>query len=133
MAHKNQPSGTKRNAKKMMTINDKLVIYLNDALAIENVAIPRLQQRIKEVSLPEAKEQLKHHLEETREQQSRLEQLISNLGGKATHEAALLPLPATPKSLANAMKQSVIEAEKQLIAAKEDVIIENAEIVCTIR
>ncbi|WP_228369328.1 hypothetical protein [Candidatus Nitrososphaera gargensis] len=61
------------------------------------------------------------------------EQLISNLGGKATHEAALLPLPATPKSLANAMKQSVIEAEKQLIAAKEDVIIENAEIVCTIR
>ncbi|WP_407637201.1 DUF892 family protein [Candidatus Nitrososphaera gargensis] len=54
-----------------MTINDKLVIYLNDALAIENVAIPRLQQRIKEVSLPEAKEQLKHHLEETREQQSR--------------------------------------------------------------
>lgn len=44
-----------------------------------------------------------------------------------------MPLPATPKSLANAMKQSVIEAEKQLIAAKEDVIIENAEIVCTIR
>lgn len=79
MAHKNQSSGTKRNAKKMMTINDKLVIYLNDALAIENAAIPRLQQRIKEVSLPEAKERLKHHLEETREQQSRLEQLISTL------------------------------------------------------
>lgn len=127
MARKNQ-SRTKRNSKKL-TINDKLVIYLNDALAIENAAIPRLQQRIKEASLPEAKEQLKHHLEETREQQGRLEQLISNLGGKPIHEAARLPLPAAPKGLTNAMKQSLTEAERQLVATKEDAIIENAEIV----
>ena len=128
MARKNQ-SRTKKNTKKELTLNDKLVIYLNDALAVENAAIPRLQQRIKEASLPEAKEQLKHHLEETKEQQDRLEQLISKLGGKATREAARLPIPTLPKGLANAMKQSITEAEQQLIAAKEDAIIENAEIV----
>ena len=98
-------------------------------MAVENAAISRLQQRIKEASLPEAKEQLKHHLEETKEQQDRLEQLISKLGGKATREAARLPIPTLPKGLANAMKQSITEAEQQLIAAKEDAIIENAEIV----
>jgi ferritin-like metal-binding protein YciE len=127
MPRKNQQR-TRKNTKQL-TINDKLVIYLNDALAIENAAISRLQQRIKQVSLPEAKEQLKHHLEETKEQQNRLEQLISNLGGKATREAARLDILTVPKGLAKAMKQSITDAEQQLIAAKEDAIIENAEIV----
>lgn len=119
---------SKRNAKQL-TINDKLVVYLNDALAVENAAIPRLQQRIREASLPEAKRQLEHHLEETREQRQRLEQLISSLGGKPTRQAARLPLPTVPKSVANVMKKSATGAEQQLMAAKEDAIIENSEIV----
>jgi ferritin-like metal-binding protein YciE len=124
MARKNQ-----FGLNKPLTVNDKLVLHLNDALAIENAAVSRLQQRIKEVLLPEAKEQLTHHLEETRDQQGRLEQLISSLGGKPTREAARLPLPAAPKRLSGAMKKSITEAERQLMAAKEDAIIENAEIV----
>jgi ferritin-like metal-binding protein YciE len=125
MARKNQNQSKQPD----QTVNEKLVIYLNDALAVENAAIPRLQERIKQVSLPEAKEQLKHHLEETREQQKRLEQLISKLGGKPTGDSAELPIPSPPKRLANTMDRSLTEAEEQLIAAKEDATIENAEIV----
>lgn len=125
MTRKNQS----RRSSRQLTTNDKLVVYLNGALAAENAAVPRLQQRIKQASLPEAKEQLKHHLEETQEQQKRLEQLITNLGGKPTREAARLPIPAEPKGLASAMKKSITGAEQQLIAAKEDAVIENAEIV----
>ena len=88
-----------------------------------------MQQRIKEAALPEAKEQLKYHLEQTKEQQVRLEQLISRLGGKPMREAARLPMPVAPRGLANTMKKSITEAEQQLLAAKEDAIIENAEII----
>jgi ferritin-like metal-binding protein YciE len=122
-------SHSKTSNKQKLTVNDKLIIFLNDALAIENAAEQRLQRRIKQVSLPEAKEQLKHHLEETKEQQDRLDNLISKLGGKPTKDAARLPLPEAPKRLQAAMKKSVTAAEQQLFAAKEDAIIENAEIV----
>jgi hypothetical protein len=37
------------------TINDKLILQLNNALAMENAAIERLKKRHKEASLPEAK------------------------------------------------------------------------------
>jgi len=125
MASKNR-SKTNNEA---LTINEKFVIYLNDALAIENAAIKRLQQRTKQASLSEAKDQLRHHLEETMEQQKRLKDLVSTLGGKATQDSAKLPLPAPPVRLTNIVKQSFTDAERELIAAKEDAIIENAEIV----
>jgi hypothetical protein len=35
--------------------NDKLILQLNNALAMENAAIERLKKRHKEASLPEAK------------------------------------------------------------------------------
>ena len=112
-----------------MTANDKLLLYLNDALAVENAAIPRLEQRIKESRLEDARAQLRHHLEETREQQRRLSQLIGELRGKPTREMAKLPIPQSPKSLSARLSRSMTEAEMQLKRAKEDSVIENAEIV----
>ena len=112
-----------------MTANDKLVLYLNEALAVENAAVPRIQSRIGDVQLESVKAQLQHHLEETKEQQSRLRQLISSLGGKPTADKAQLPAIAPPKSLAGAAKRSMTEAEQELKGAKEDAIIENAEVV----
>jgi ferritin-like metal-binding protein YciE len=38
----------------------------------------RLQSRIKQTRLQDSKQQMEHHLEETKEQQNRLRQLISN-------------------------------------------------------
>lgn len=121
-------SQTSKNAREM-TSSDKMTIYLNELLTIENAAVARLQSRIKETNMQEAKQQLKHHLEETKEQQERLRQLIIKLGGKPARNAAKLQLPTPPGNLAKSMRQSMTTAEQELKGAKEDAIIENAEVV----
>jgi ferritin-like metal-binding protein YciE len=126
--HKADGSG-KSQTHKELTQNDKMIIYLNEALAIENAAIPRLQARIKQVSIESAKAQLTHHLEETTEQQDRLRQLIVNLGGTPTRDKARLPIPEMPKRISNVANKSITSAEQELKSAKEDSIIENAEVV----
>jgi ferritin-like metal-binding protein YciE len=56
---------------------EKFALMFNAVLSMENAACKRLENRINEVSLPEAKQQLQHHLEETNEQQKRLQNLIT--------------------------------------------------------
>jgi hypothetical protein len=72
-------------------------------------------------------------LEETKKQQDRLKQLISGLGNgqksSATKDKAQLPIPTPPRSLTNMFGRMMTSAESELIAAKEDAIVENAEII----
>ena len=42
---------------------------------MENTAVERLQTQLKEVSLQDVKQQLQQHLDETTEQQKRLQQM----------------------------------------------------------
>ncbi|MFL6320037.1 MAG: ferritin-like domain-containing protein [Nitrososphaeraceae archaeon] len=123
---------TKRKAKKL-TPNQKLILHLNEALAIENAAVQRLQSRIKQTRMENVKQRLQAHLEETKGQQDRLKQLISDLGkgqkNAATKDKAQLPIPTPPKSLTNVSGRMMTSAESELIAAKEDAIVENAEII----
>lgn len=109
-------------------IKDKIILALNAALSMENAAIERLENRIGEASLPDAKHQLQHHLEETQGQQQKLQQLISTLGGTATQEKAGLPLPSFPQSIKQKMEQSLTKEEWELKSAEEDMIVESAEI-----
>jgi ferritin-like metal-binding protein YciE len=127
-ARKGTTSSKPRTHRKL-TLNDKMIVYLNEALSIENAAVPRLQSRIKETPLPAAKAQLRHHLEETREQQFRLRKLISNLGGRPVSEKARLPFAELPKRLAADSRVQMTAAEQELKSAKGDAIIENAEVV----
>ena len=114
---------------KNITFQDKLALYLNDALSLENAAIERLNSRIRQTRLQDSKVQLQHHLEETREQQNRLKQLISTLGGKPTADKGHLPIPSSSKSIENSLKKHMTDAEVELRGAKEDAILESAEIV----
>jgi ferritin-like metal-binding protein YciE len=121
---------TKKSQKlKNITFQDKLALYLNDALSLENAAIERLKSRIRQTRLQDSKVQLQHHLEETREQQNRLKQLISTLGGEPTRDKGHLPIPSSSKSLENSLKKHMTSAEVELRGAKEDAIVESAEIV----
>jgi ferritin-like metal-binding protein YciE len=121
---------TKKSQKlKNITFQDKLALYLNDALSIENAAIERLQSRIRQTRLQDSKVQLQHHLEETREQQNRLKQLIFTLGGNPTADKGHLPIPSSSKSIENSLKKHMTDAELELRGAKEDAIVESAEIV----
>jgi ferritin-like metal-binding protein YciE len=120
------------NRRNIMThhLNDKFILYLNTALAIENAAIERLQSRIKLTILEDAKQQLQHHLEETREQQDRLRQQITKLGGRPTQEKAKLPISSPPESIAKTMEntRTTSNEERELNESMQDTIIENAEV-----
>ena len=129
---KNVSTFTKRKGKRL-TPSQKLTLHLNEALAIENAAVQRLQSRIKQTRIENVKQRLQVHLEETKGQQNRLKQLISDLGNgqknAATKDKAQLPIPTSPKSLTNIFGRMMTSAESELKAAKEDAIIENAEII----
>jgi ferritin-like metal-binding protein YciE len=119
---------TSRQNAKRLTLEEKLAQYLNETLSFENAAVSRLQSRVKETQLEDAKQQLQQHLEVTKEQQNRLKQLIINLGARPTNDSGQLPILVPPRALANTLKKSMTSAEQQIKSAKEDLIIENAEI-----
>ncbi|MFL6411915.1 MAG: ferritin-like domain-containing protein [Nitrososphaeraceae archaeon] len=129
---RSRSTSTKRKEKRV-TANQKLVLHLNEALAIENAAVQRLQSRIKQARIESVKKRLQMHLEETKGQQDRLRQLISDLSNgqknAATRDKAQLPIPTPPKSLTNIVQRITTDAESELKAAKEDAIVENAEII----
>ena len=122
-------------------INSKLVEYLNEMLSVENAAIDRIQSRIEECPIQEAKSRLQQHLEETRGQQGRLQEIIAKYGGTPTSSKAHLSTPKPPSTelMKKTIKDTVksvtgdtnnpLPEEMELIRTKEDVILENAEII----
>ncbi len=72
--------------------NQKIIQYLNDALAMENASEERLQSRIQDSIVEDTRIQLQNHLEETRSQKERLKQIITGHGGEPTQAKAELPL-----------------------------------------
>ena len=68
-------------------------------------------------------------MQETRHQQKRLEEVITNLGEKPTEEKAGLPILTSPKSIVEEIEAKATKAECQLKFADQDAIIENAEAV----
>ena len=122
-------------------LKSKFVDYLNEILSAENAAIDRLQTRIQETPIQEAKQRLQQHLQETRGQQGRLEKLITDYDGSPTKSKADLPMlkpPATSMmkdTLKNTVKsmtkgtENPTAEETEIRNIKEDAIIENAEII----
>ena len=55
---------------------------LNLALSYENPTVDRLEKRLSESIVPEVKDRLRHHLEQTKEQQERIRERIKALGGR---------------------------------------------------
>ena len=99
-------------------------------LSIENAAIERLHARIQQSPLAEVREQLVQHLEETREQKSRLITLINRLGGEPTNERSDLFGYSLSKVLADAFKASATTPEEQELRTIEaDALIEHAEVI----
>ncbi len=126
---------------KQSGINSKLIEYLNEALSVENAAIDRIQSRIDECPIQETKSRLQQHLEETRGQQGRLQEIISRYGGTPTSYKAHLSTPKPPSTelMKKTIKDTVksvtgdtdnpLPEEMELIRTKEDAILENAEII----
>ena len=63
---------------------------LNLALSYENAAVDRLEKRLSESIVPEVKDRLRHHLEQTKEQQERIRERIKALGGSELRNGAYI-------------------------------------------
>ncbi len=68
--------------------NNKFIDHLNEVLSAENAAIERLERRILETLIQDSKKLLQQHLQEEKEQQRRLIDLISAHGKKPTDSKA---------------------------------------------
>jgi ferritin-like metal-binding protein YciE len=123
-------------------VKDKIIEHLNEMLSAENAAVDRLDSRIQECLLPEGKQQLQHHQDETRQHQERLRQIITDLGGSSTDSKADLPtlrLPAgmlakktltdMAKSITGGGDTNPLPEELELMRTKEDYGIEHVEII----
>lgn len=122
-------------------LNSKLVEFFNEKLSIENAAIDRLQKRIEECPIQEARQRLQQHLEETRGHQNRLKDIITKYGESPTDSKADLSTPKPPathlmkKALKDTFKSvtgdsdNPLPEEMELIRTKEDAILEHAEII----
>ncbi|HJT48427.1 MAG TPA: DUF892 family protein [Nitrososphaeraceae archaeon] len=112
--------------------NDVIAIAgLSLALSYENAAIDRLEKRLQESTVLEVKQKLKHHLQETREQQRRLSDRIKALGEgmEPITEKGRLPLPEPPESLKMMIENNSSDNEKEVWEALNDLIIERAEVI----
>ena len=128
MPRKPERNGSSYNDTSLPT-NPIAIAGLSLALSYENAAIDRLEKRLQESVVPEVKQKIKHHLQQTREQQRRLSDRIKSLGGgmEPIAEKGRLPLPEPPQSLKIMIESNSSDNEKEVWESLNDLIIERAE------
>jgi ferritin-like metal-binding protein YciE len=137
--------------------NNKSIDYLNEVLSIENAVIERLERRILETSIQDSKKLLQQHLQEEKEQQRRLIDVLSTYGKKPTDSKAdLISLHSLTNEARDKMKKDNVNThidtknitkistaihddnninntiltleEDEILNTKEDALIKNYEI-----
>ena len=93
--------------------SDKFIDHLNEILSAENAAIERLERRILETPIQYSKKLLYQHLQEEKEQQRRLKDLISAYGKKPTDSKAdLISLLSLTNEARDKMKRNNVATHK---------------------
>jgi ferritin-like metal-binding protein YciE len=105
------------------------VAGLNLALSFENAAIDRLEKRLSESIVPEVKQKIIHHLDQTKKQQERLTERIKvlGMGMEPTSEKGTLPIPEPPQKLKMMIESSSSDKEREVWESLNDLIVERAE------
>ena len=135
---------------------NKFIEYLNEILSAENAIVERSRKRIQETQFPESKNILQQQLQEEKNHQSKLKNLISEYDGKPTDsKAKLLSLnsatgqtiditdnsPENDKKIKSTLQSlqgdnnddknsnhAITVMESEILRTKEDAMIKNAEI-----
>ncbi len=122
---------SKVNNNSLTAANAIAIAGLNLALSYENAAVDRLEKRLSESIVPEVKQKIKGHLEETKQQQERLRERIKALGGgvgmEPISEKGQLPIPRPPQKLKIMIESSSSDKEREVWESLNDLIIERAE------
>src|SRR5918999_1176846 len=138
MSHSKNYDNNKNNVQSKSNLFEDL----NEMLSVENASIDRIISRIEQTSLQELNQRLKQHLEETYLQKSRLQRIITELGGKPTYTKADLSRLAPPatiimekRSITTAgskkednVRDNSMPEEEELVRIKQDRIIEFNEL-----
>ena len=105
------------------------VAGLNLALSFENAAVDRLEKRLSESIVPEVKQKIIHHLDQTKKQQERLTERIKvlGMGMEPTSEKGRLPIPEPPQKLKMMIESSSSDKEREVWESLNDLIVERAE------
>jgi ferritin-like metal-binding protein YciE len=99
--------------------NNKSIDQLNEVLSIENAAIQRLERRILETHIQDSKNLLQQHLQEGKEQQRRLRDLISSYGKKPTDSKAdLISLHSLTNEARDKMKKDNVDTHNGINRTK---------------
>ena len=122
---------SKVNNNGLTAANAITIAGLNLALSYENAAVDRLEKRLSESIVPEVKQKIKGHLEETKQQQERLRERIKALGGgvgmEPISEKGQLPIPQPPQKLKIMIESRSSDKEREVWESLNDLIIERAE------
>jgi ferritin-like metal-binding protein YciE len=122
---------SKVNNNGLTAANAIAIAGLNLALSYENAAVDRLEKRLSESIVPEVKQKIKGHLEETKQQQDRLRERIKALGGgvgmEPISEKGQLPIPQPPQKLKIMIESRSSDKEREVWESLNDLIIERAE------
>jgi len=105
------------------------VAGLNLALSYENAAVDRLEKRLSETIVPEVKQKIIHHLDQTKNQQERLRERIKvlGMGMEPISEKGRLPIPEPPQNLKMMIKNNSSDKEREVWESLNDLIVERAE------
>jgi ferritin-like metal-binding protein YciE len=105
------------------------VAGLNLALSYENAAVDRLEKRLSESIVPEVKQKIIHHLDQTKNQQERLRERIKvlGMGMQPTSDKGRLPIPEPPQKLKKMIESSSSDKEREVWESLNDLIVERAE------
>lgn len=105
------------------------VAGLNLALSFENAAVDRLEKRLSQSIVPEVKQKIIHHLDQTKKQQERLTERIKvlGMGMEPTSEKGTLPIPEPPQKLKMMIESSSSDKEREVWESLNDLIVERAE------
>jgi ferritin-like metal-binding protein YciE len=99
--------------------NNKFIDHLNEVLSIENVAIERLERRIQETAIQDSKKILQQQLQEEKEQQKRLIDLISTYGKKPTDSKAdIISLHSLTNEARDKMKKDNVNTGNDINTTK---------------
>jgi ferritin-like metal-binding protein YciE len=105
------------------------VAGLNLALSYENAAVDRLEKRLSETIVPEVKQKIIHHLDQTKNQQERLRERIKvlGMGMEPTSDKGRLPIPEPPQKLKMMIESSSSDKEREVWESLNDLIVARAE------
>ena len=93
------------------TEQERYILHLNHALAMESALIDYLERRSHEVSVQDVRHQILQHRDETVRHRDTVREIIQSLGGEPTSTKANIQPPVTPGMLGKVL--TALESEKE--------------------